>query len=276
MHVIPYNRIIVQQYGIGEIMDEKIGKVKSLSKAIDLLDVLCASRRGLSLSELSERCGYPKSTTHALASTLRDRGLLRQLQNGDYALGLRLFEYGSAVSRGFDISELSRPYLESLSSLTGANSVISLLDGESAVSFDYAVSSSGVQILPEIGVRLPLHCTSQGKLMLAYLPQSRVLSLFRRQSMHRYTRHTIDEIDDLLSQLSEIRENGYAVEDGEYKVGLRSVSAPVFDANGELKYALTTIGFFRKVSADDFINAVKVTVDQAKMLSNTLGFSAEK
>lgn len=256
-------------------MDENKGKVKSLSKAIDLLDVLCAARRGLSLSELSDRCGYPKSTTHALASTLRDRGLLRQLPNGDYALGMRLFEYGSAVSRGFDISELSRPYLESLSSLTGANSVISLLDGESAVSFDYAVSSSGVQILPEIGVRLPLHCTSQGKMMLAYLPQNRVLSVIRRQPMWQYTRHTIVELEPLLRQLANIRERGYAVEDGEYKVGLRSVSAPVFDATGEVKYALTTIGFFRRVSADDFVNAVKVTVDQAKMLSNALGFNAD-
>ena len=243
-------------------MDENKGKVKSLSKAIDLLDILSASRRALSLSELSERAGYPKSTTHALASTLRDRGLLRQLQNGDYALGMRLFEYGSAVSRGFDISELSRPYLESLSSLTGANSVISLLDGESAVSFDYAVSSSGVQILPEIGVKLPLHCTSQGKLMLAYLPQSRAQSVFRRQSMRPFTRHTIIDRGHLQQQLEDIRQKGYAVEDGEYKVGLRSVSAPVFDANGDLKYALTTIGFFRKVSADDFVNAVFMIYDR--------------
>ena len=109
--------------------------------------------------------------------------------------------------------------------------------------------------------------------MLAYLPQSRVLSLFRRQPMRQYTRHTITDIEALKSQLADICEKGYAVEDGEYKVGLRSVSAPVFDANGELKYALTTIGFFRRVSADDFVNAVKVTVDQAKMLSNALGFS---
>lgn len=254
-------------------MDEKNGKVKSLSKAIDLLDALSASRRGLSLSELSQRCGYPKSTTHALASTMRDRGLLRQFPNGDYALGMRLFEYGSAVSRGFDIGELSRPYLESLSSLTGANSVISLFDGESAVSFDYAVSSSGIQILPEIGVRLPLHCTSQGKLMLAFMPQSRVQSLYRRRQMQPYTRHTIVGLDPLLEQLAEIREKGYAVEDGEYKVGLRSVSAPVFDATGELRYALTTIGFFRRVSADDFVNAVKVTVSQAQMLSTALGFN---
>ena len=251
-------------------MDDIKGKVKSLDKAIDILDVLAAARSGLTLSELSEKCGYPKSTTHALASTMRDRGLLRQLPDGSYALGMRLFEYGAAVSRGFDISALARPYLESLSALTGANSVISLLDGESAVSFDYAVSSSGVQILPEIGVRLPLHCTSQGKLMLAFMGTSRVRAYYKRRSMRQYTPHTISDMDTLLCQLHEIAQNGYAIEDGEYKVGLRSVSAPVFDSSGTLKYALTTIGFFRRVSAEDFVNAREMTVKQAKMLSAAL------
>ena len=253
-------------------MNDEKGKVKSLSKAIDILDALSSSRHGLTLSELSVRCGFPKSTTHALASTMRDRGLLRQLPDGSYALGMRLFEYGSAVSRGFDISALARPYLESLSSLTGANSVISLLDGESAVSFDYAVSSTGVQILPEIGVRLPIHCTSQGKLMLAYLPDNKVISLFKRQPMRQYTPHTISDIETFLSRLSEIRGLGYAIEDGEYKVGLRSVSAPVFDSSGSLKYALTTIGFFRRVRAEDFVNATEATVRQAAMLSAALGY----
>ncbi|MBQ3266039.1 MAG: IclR family transcriptional regulator [Ruminococcus sp.] len=253
-------------------MNDEKGKVKSLSKAIDLLDALTASRQGMTLSELSERCGYPKSTTHALASTMRDRGLLRQLPDGSYALGMRLFEYGSAVSRGFDISALARPYLESLSSLTGANSVISLLDGENAVSFDYAVSSTGVQILPEIGVRLPLHCTSQGKLMLAFMPSKKVISLYKRQPMRQFTPHTISDIDSLLRQLSEICGQGYAVEDGEYKVGLRSVSAPVFDSSGTLKYAMTTIGFFRRVRSDDFVSAIQATVRQADMLSAALGY----
>ena len=253
-------------------MDEIKGKVKSHSKAIDILDVLCAARQGLTLNDLSVKCGYPKSTTHALASTMRDRGLIRQLPDGSYALGIRLFEYGSAFSRGFDISALSRPYLESLSSLTGANSVISLLDGENAVSFDYAVSSSGVQILPEIGVRLPLHCTSQGKLMLAYMPPQKVNSMYRRQALQQYTPHTISDLDRLSEQLDVIREKGYAIEDGEYKVGLRSVSAPVFDSSGTLRYALTTIGFFRRVASADFGNAVDATVKQARMLSAALGF----
>ena len=251
---------------------ENYGKVKSLDKAMDILDVLSKERGGLSLSELSARCGFPKSTTHALASTMRDRGVLRQLSDGNYALGMRLFEYGSAVSRGFDISALARPHLESLSSLTGANSVITLLDGDNAVSFDYAVSSTGVQIIPEIGVRLPLHCTSQGKLLLAYLPENKVASLYRKTQMQRYTPHTIADMDTLLSQLAAIREQGYAVEDGEYKVGLRSVSAPVYDNRGQIQYALTTVGFFRRVSAEDFLSAVEYTVKQALMLSTALGF----
>lgn len=252
-------------------MEENYGKVKSLSKAIDILDALAASG-SLTLSTLAEKCGFPKSTTHALASTMRDRGLLRQLPDGSYALGLRLFEYGAAVSRGFDISAIARPYLESLTALTGANSVITTLDGESAVSFDYAVSPSGIQIMPEIGVRLPLHCTSQGKLMLAFLPEKRVISMYRNRELRPFTPHTIADIDRLLSCLHDIRKNGFAVEDGEYKVGLRSVSAPVFDNTGTLRYALTAIGFFRRVSTEDFISASDATVRQAKMLSTALGY----
>ena len=253
-------------------MIENQGKVKSLQKAIDLLDELSRSKNGLSLSELSKRCGYPKSTVHALVSTMRDRGLLRQLPDGSYALGIRLFEYGSAVSRGFDISNIARPYLESLSALTGANSVITMLDGIHAVSVDYAVSPSGVQILPEIGVRLPLHCTSQGKLMLAFQPAGRIKAFVHQDGMRQYTPHTITEPDSLYAVLSEIRTLGFAIEDGEYKVGLRSVSAPVFNGAGELKYALTTIGFFRRVRSEEFSKATDATVKQAMMLSAALGY----
>ena len=253
-------------------MIEKEGKVRSLSKAIDLLDILSASREGLKLGELSDRSGYPKSTVHALLSTMRDRDLITQRDDGRYALGLRLFEYGSAVSRGFDIGTLSRPYLLRLSSLTGANAVISMIDGGRGVSFDYAASATGIQIMPEIGVRLPLHATSQGKLMLSCLTPKKALSLLRKRGMLPYTPHTADEPKKLLRELETIRERGYAIEDGEYKIGLRSVSAPVFDSTGEAKYVLTTIGFFRRTTSDDFLSAIGHTVEQAKRLSAAMGY----
>ena len=248
-------------------------KVHALSKAIDLLDILAGEEKGLRLSAIAARSGYPKSTVHALLSTMRDRGLVSQQDDGAYTLGIRLFEYGAAVSRGFDIGRAARPYLERLASLTGANAVISVFDSAGAVALYYAASSSGVQIMPEIGVRLPLHATSQGKLLLSTLSDSAAARLCEQQGMTPFTPHTLTELPELTRRLESIRQNGYAVEDGEYKIGLRSVSAPVFVADGTARYALTTIGFFRRVTEEDFLNAVRRTVEQARRLSGALGYA---
>ena len=245
--------------------------VKSLSKAIDILDALAGSDGGLRLSEISAATGYPKSTVHALLSTMRDRGLVTQLDDGSYSLGIRLFEYGSAVSRGFDIGDVARPFLEKLASLTGANAVISMADAGGVVSFDWARSAVGVQILPEIGVRLPLHATSQGKLALALMPEAKAKRLLDKRGMQLFTPHTVTDMELMSRQLADIRERGYAVEDGEYKIGLRSVSAPVYDSSGGMRYMLTAIGFFRRATDSEFISAIRDTIDQAKRLSAALG-----
>ena len=253
-------------------MKENGSSVKSLNKAVDILDFLSMKSKGMKLTEISSFLGYPKSTVYAILSTLRERSLINQLDDGTYTLGIKLFEYGSAVSRGFDINKVSRPYLEELSSIINSNTVISMFDGNGIVSFDYAASPSGIQIIPEIGVRLPLHATSQGKLMLSSLSRSRVERFIEKKDMISFTPHTITETERLYKELEKIKKDGYAVEDGEYKIGLRSVSAPVFDSTGEMKYTLTAIGFFRRVSSDEFQSAVKATVNQSIKLSQALGY----
>lgn len=253
-------------------MDEYRNKVKSLSKAIDVLDLLCEKGSGMKLSEVSTQLSYPKSTIHALLSTMRDRGLVNQLDDGSYVLGTKLFEYGSSVSRNYDIGKISRPYLEELSSLTGYNTVISMFDGRDIVSFDYSVSRTGIQIMPEIGVRLPLHATSQGKLALSTLDEKSIVKLLKGYDFIPFTPHTITDTQSIVIQTEKIKNNGYAVEDGEYKVGLRSVSAPVYNDSGKMRYILTTIGFFRRVKSEDFQYAVDQTVIQSDKLSKVLRY----
>lgn len=251
-----------------------MSEIKSLSKAIDILDLLSFHHNGISLQEISDHLGYPKSTIHSLLSTMRDRGLVKQLPNGHYSLGIKLFEYGCAVSRGMDINRVVKPYLERLATTTGFGAVISVLDAAGVVSFDYATAPQGVQIVPELGSRLPYHCTSQGKLLLSQMTDSAALNILNKLRLTAFTPHSITNPDDLKSVIADIREKGYAIEDGEYKIGLRSVSAPVYDDSCVAKYALTTIGFFRRRDSEDFVQAIDATLKEAAELSVALGYHA--
>lgn len=85
---------------------------------------------------------------------------------------------------------------------------------------------SGIVSAP--GARLPLHCTSQGKIVLAYMSESEAANLLARVPLTPYTPHTETDAGALLASLPACREAGFAVENGEYKIGLRSISAPVF------------------------------------------------
>lgn len=248
------------------------GTVRSVGKALGLLEILLSRRSPLSLQELSAAAGLPKSTAHALLSTLREHAMVEQRPDGRYSLGIRLFECGCAVSASWDISRLAQPHLDQLSAETGASSFVSLLDGGNVISFAQCTGSGGMPVVPEVGYRLPLHATSQGKLLLAQRSDAEVQSLMESAGMAAFTPHTFTDPAPLLAALSAIRQQGYAVEDGEYKIGLRSVSAPVRDSGGLVRYALGVVGLFRRTRSPEFEAAVEAVCRHARQLSVALGY----
>ncbi len=252
--------------------ERKTAQVHAVAKAMELLEALLARRAPMSLQELSAAVGHPKSTVYALLSTLREHAMVEQRADGRYALGVRLFECGCAVSAGWDVSRVARPYLELLSERTGGSAFLSILEGNHVISFDQCTGGAGVQVVPEIGSRLPLHATSQGKLLLAYLPAGEARKRLSDAGLAPYTPHTLTDAEVLLAGLEHIRQDGFAVEDGEYKIGLRSVSAPVRDSTGAVRYALGLVGLFRRVQSEEFRAATEETARQAALLSAALGW----
>jgi IclR family acetate operon transcriptional repressor len=245
--------------------------VRSVDKAMELIELLLQNRLPMSLQELSAAAGYPKSTVHALMATLRRHEMVRQTEDGRYDLGIRLFECGCAVSNRWDVSRLAGPYLEKLAAQTGAGAFLAVLEGDHVISFDRRSGGDGMVVVPETGSRLPLHATSQGKLFLSHLSDSDALQRLQRAGLQAYTPHTITDTGQLLHALEIIRRKGYAIEDGEYKIGLRSVAAPVYDRSGQVRYALGAVGLFRRISSDEFSHAVEQTVSYARQLSRALG-----
>ena len=249
------------------------GGVRSVGKAMELLEVLLARRRPMSLGELTEAMGYPKSTLDALLATLRAYSAIEQREDGRYYLGVRLFECGCAVSEAWDITRAARPHLEQLAERTCASAFLSLLEGGTVISLDQCAASTGtgLQVVVEIGTRLPLHATAQGKLLLSRLSDSEALSRLSAAGMPAFTPHTITEPQRLMAALADIRRAGCAVEDGEYKIGLRAAAAPVLDRGGQLRYALGVVGLFRRVASEEFQRAMAETIRQARQLSAALG-----
>ena len=254
-------------------MPESEGKtIYSVAKAISLLDILTENGRPAALSELYQKTGWPKSTIHGLLSTMREYGLVEQGPDGKYCLGIRLFEYGCAVSNSWDISTIARPYLQSVCQKLGESVFLSVLNRAAVVTLAEEESHASLRVVSEVGARLPIHCTSQGKLFLANLSPAESRRILTHSELKAYTPHTLTTPEQFTPELARIREQGYAVENGEYKVGLRSVSAPICDASGSVQYAIGCVGMFRQVYSDDFLEAVRLVTEAGLKISRAIGY----
>lgn len=250
--------------------------IMSVSKAMELLQILSWAGKPLLLKEVSALCGYPKSTVFGLLTTMRMHDVVTQTPDGRYALGVRLFEYGQQVKRSWDISQAARPYMDHLCQQTGASVVLSFCEGGSIITLDQAEMRSGLRVASEIGSRLPIYCTSPGKVFLAHMPRTGAETVLRSQSMTPFTPHTVTDIPTLMQEIDRCRADGYAVENGEYRIGLRSVSAPVFTAEGGVRYAVSVIGMFRSVQSDAFRTTIGEVCAAAAMISTALGYRKQE
>lgn len=244
--------------------------IQSVAKAMQLLDLLAEIQQPMSLGEISQKTGWPKSTVHGLLSTMRDYSVIAQDELGRYMLGIRLFEYGSTLSSSWTILDVVRPFIQHISYETGQTVFLSILDRGEVITLDHAESRIGLPVHAEVGSRLPVHCTSQGKLFLAYMTEQERNLLLSRSTLVEYTRHSITTKQALFDELDKIREQGYAIENGEYKTGLRSVAAPIFDGDGRVRYAIGIIGMFRQIETQQFSQAVEIVRQTAIKITASL------
>ena len=244
--------------------------IQSLAKAMTLLEIMSRAGRPMSLTELHQRTSWPRSTIFGLLSTMREFRVVSQWEDGRYALGLRLFEFGCSASRVWDLPAVARPYLQRLTARAEGTAVLSVCDGGRVMALDQVEGRGGMRVVVDIGMELTIHATSQGKLFLSSMGQATVTRLLEAQGMTLYTPHTLADLDALTVEMTAIRARGYAVEDGEYKIGLRSVSAPIYGAGGQMRCVLTLVGMFRRVHSEEFQRAVDETVEAARAITQAL------
>ncbi len=245
--------------------------VKSILRAAELLDVLARSGTPLSLGELSERLGWAKSTTHGIVSTLVAVSLAEQRQSdGRYGLGIRMFELGCAASGAWSIALRSQEHLQHLAMETEENSFLATMDGLDTILLDTALIAGNYHISSPVGTRTPVYCSSHGKVLLAFRQDNERDGIIRRLEFTKFTPDTIDNAERLRKDCREIRQKGYCVEDGEYRMGLISVSAPVFDVDGAARYAIGIVGLFKDARSPKVLRAIDHVRSAAENMTREL------
>jgi DNA-binding IclR family transcriptional regulator len=249
-------------------------QVQVLDRALGILDLLADESPELGPSEVSERTGLHKSTVHRLLQVLeRHRLIEKKAQNGKYRLGLRLFDLGSKAVAKLDLRERARPYLERLVLETGETAHICVLDSDRMLSIANVESPRTLRTPSTVGHRTPLHCTSVGKALLAFLPEGERNELLNKCELTAYTRRTLTKTAQLKAELKLVRQRGYAMDDEEIEEGLRCIGAPVMDYSGRVVAALSIAGPAFRLTDERIPAAARSVIRAAGELSLELGYT---
>lgn len=215
----------------------------SLDKALDVLDAVGSVAAGLSQAELGARLKLPRTTLYRLLGTLVGRGLVRRDPlRRVYCLGARCFEYARAAYSMPDLVAAASIELRALRDMTGETSYLAALDGYEVVALDRCDGAHAQRSHSAVGQRKPLHCTSQGKAILAALPPERRDALVRDMTLSAMTPRTVTDRRRLLAELRLTAQRGWSIDDEEIVSGVRCCGAPIVDAQGEVLGAVSVAG----------------------------------
>lgn len=253
--------------------DSDRGSLKSMQKLMAILDCFSVYDRSLTLSEISARCGMPKTTVHRLVTSLREVKLLEQDRERDrYRMGIRLFELGSIVLRNLDIYREARPHVERLIGATGEGSHLCVFDGTNMVSIEHhEPNSDTVNWTTSLSIS-PAYCTGVGKAVLAFQDEG-VIDKIVKSELMPYTPNTITDPDQLRKELDITRQRGYSIDEGEHQPGVRCVAAPIRNAGGGVFAAISVTGSRDRVTLERVPSLATLVTGTARQISRQLGYS---
>jgi DNA-binding IclR family transcriptional regulator len=248
--------------------------IQTLDHLIALLDCFTVDQPELGVREAARLTGLTPSTAGRVMAALKEAGVLRQNpETRAYGLGAKVLAWADAYSAALDIRKLALPFMQDLQRSTQETISLYVLEGYDRVCVERLESKHNVRVVARIGRRLPLYAGSAGKLMLAFLPETRQNEILNAIEMKPYTPQTVTDPEALRLQLRQIRRQGYADSIGEWITEAAGVAAPVLNGRGDLQAALTISGPAQRFSPEVVQNYAVMVMKVAAQISKELGFA---
>jgi DNA-binding IclR family transcriptional regulator len=212
-----------------------------LDRTMEVLGQIERSGDGLTIRELTERLGLPRTTVYRILNTLQQHQVVRRDDRGAYRLGRRLLSLAANVggqARDVDLAAVAQPFLDRLAAELGEGVKLSVVDADSVFVLAAAQGRREYALTVAPGQRLPIHAGAASKLLLAHLPPDEVDDWLSRP-LPAYTAKTITDPRRLRAELARIRRQGWAQDRGENGPSIQAFAAPVFGRDGRLVAAVS-------------------------------------
>lgn len=246
--------------------------VRSVERALDILDVLAAAADGLRLNDVAGRVGLNVSTCHHLIATLVDRGYVgRNPRERTYVLGARILELSRSRAATVDVVQTAMATLHGLNEATGETVSFDVLRGRDLATLVMVESRHAVHVVVDEAAKAEaVHATGSGKAILAWLPEAELTRILSGR-LKRFTQGTARSREDLMENLFTVQCDGFAIDREEFQPGVVSVGSSLRDRTGAVIGALGCLLPTSRAGEDRIVRMCGLVRDAATRLSRQLG-----
>jgi IclR family transcriptional regulator, acetate operon repressor len=251
--------------------DPRDGGVQSVDRALLIIETLAEDDEGYRLTDLAVRTGLSPSTVHRLLTTLEKRRFVQfDRDESMWHIGAQSFAVGSTFVRRRNFVTQALPYLRKLRDQTRETANLAVVDDGAMVILTRVESREIMRSVTKVGGRVPMVASGLGKALLSTYSEEDVFAIIQREGMPRLTSKSIVRAGELCKSLHDIRQQGYSVDDEEALIGLRCVSAVVYDDRSEPLAAISVSGKASRVPHDRLPVLGKLVQEVAAELTKAL------
>ncbi len=252
---------------------ENSNNVKSILKAFLIIEKL--NENGpMSIGDLSSQLLMDKGTIHRLINTIKSAGyIVQNTETKKYSNSIKLFEIGQNVITRTGLYEAARPFIDSLSSITGESINLGIVKDNKIIYIDKKEGKSTIKVGIKIGTSIPMHCTGMGRAVLANMNKELRDEIIDRIEYVKYAVNSPLNRETVEERLMETLKNGYSMDREEYVNELISFGAPIYGYKGE-PIAAISISFpkSRYNENENGINFPELIKDAAANISKQMGY----
>ena len=250
--------------------------IKVLDKSLSVLELLLQQGSAMNMTEISERLEIYPSTIHRILDTLKHWGYVEQDSHTQkYQLGLKALELGMAKLHQMDLVREAAPYLKELVNQCNETVHLGVLEEGEVLYLAKEESSQTIRMISYVGKRAPLHCTSLGKVLLAYLSAEERKKILGEKVLPRLTEKTITDKRELEKELNKVKKQGFALDRGENEKDVRCIAAPIRNYQGEVIAAVSISGPAFRIDVNTQNNLKEALLETSKKISKRLGYNGK-